>query len=147
MRLHSVIVRIDCLTKIRKCLMPVMMTDFLLQRSPGGLLRILLWGVGGEMDDGEPGMGRQPFFHLVASMVRRLIEPQYDLAVRMICSDQLQPTEGGLTLLPVDHKTTDFLAGAQMNRPVDVLRFLTPGSIRHKGRLADRIPAPGECPF
>jgi hypothetical protein len=147
MCLHRLIVGIDRLTEIRSGLMPVRMADLLLQRFPGGGLGVLLWRVGGEVDYGETGMGREPLLYLVAGMVRRLIEPQQDLPVGMLLQDQLQPARGGLTILPVDDKTTDFLAGAEMDGPINVLRLLTPRSIRPERLLPERIPAPRQRPF
>ena len=95
------------------------------------------------MDHGETRVSCQPLFHLVTGMARRLIEPYQDLPVGMILQVQLEPAEGRFIILPVDHKTTDFLAGAQMDCPINVLGFLTPGAIRDQGLLSDRIPAPG----
>lgn len=111
---------IDRLLQSRHRGVPAMMTHFFFERLPCSFFRVCFWLVGWKMNHPQSGMRFKPLLNFVAGMMPRPVDPQNDLAARELFQNHLQPSQGGVGVLPVNAKGRHILAGSQMQRPVDV---------------------------
>src|SRR5215203_6127378 len=120
--------------------MPVMMTPFLLQILPPSLLGIFLRGVLGQDDHRDPGLGSQPLLDFFTGVMRGLILPEEELALRTGSQEQLVPPDRGVTVLPINGKGRHLCTRAQMHCPIEILGTLLPRPIDDYRLLPNRTP-------
>ena len=115
---------VNSFAQISESFMPAVMADFFFQRLPRRFFRILFGRVGRKLDNAEPRMSLQALRHLVARVVRCLVNPQHDLASHTLFQHHLEPAYGRIAILPVDAEGRHLCARPKMHRTIDVLRLL-----------------------